>query len=454
MREARIVVDAGATVGKASPRLFGGVFYPNRDHLSIMGPQLHEVGITHVRLPCRPDGILPAGITLEDYKADKHGCRNPGTWDWSSCYAVKDAHARGIAVELDLPFGGPGWLTHNGLWSGVPKDWEVYREMIAKIVTQLAPYADYVGFLNEPRGFIRLEDAPYRSHYMAALDIQHHATRAVKELGLPLKILGPSDDERTLLMAFALLNDPRLQPSDLDCLTYHDYEAGNIGRGRELRQLMAWRGFGGSELWMNEWNDWDYNHPEDFEDFFKGAKGIGYFGRKILEFIEEGWDGANYFSLAPSNVLYDDARPHQQYWDNGHSAYDWDTERNTGRLYPKFNAFRVFSRKMKMGEGPTDLLATDKRGLRWAQGIRTAAGEVGCLLVNPEAEEARVTVEIRGVAPPGAGRFHVASAASTGEEAAEVPPDPAGKNPESGHPVSYTVILPPHAAAGLLHRPG
>lgn len=441
--EGQITIAVSTPTGQGSPLIFGGNKVPNPDHMDDMMPKLAEAGVTFIRNDMRNCFILPKDMSLEDYKANKKNVQDPSTWDWSWGNWIDAAKKHGMTTQALISFVSPGWLTHNGNTLGVPKDWDVYEDITRKIFVHYKGKIDYVEGLNEMRNFIKLQKSPYTDPTAATKDMLAHFIKAIRSVDPSVPICAASEDhwDAGFGITRAILGDQSFKSSDINAITMHDYEYGGVRKAADLRKMLTEIGRGSLPIMMNEWNCTSGYQSGD--ERLGTHKGISYHGKQFIEFYNNGWFAANYFCFMVRNVKAYDP------FDNKGKVllgfYNWDEQTKSGTLVPAARAWRVASRQLGMGAGPSTVLQCSSASKTSAMGAINSSRQIIALLANDTPAEQAETVtftDVRFVGDPKVELF-CASQDNEGKVPTVV------KKTIAASTLSCSVTLPPYATIGI-----
>jgi hypothetical protein len=445
-----VVADFAGTVNPhASPDLFGLANEPSKDHAAQVYPLLQAAGIRFQRgtlhLNRLFDGPFPAA-TLDDWRANAAGIRDPGNWDWRPLEWLDHAKRHGIHTQLNL-LQTPTWLSHNGAPSGMPLDWDAWKLIIRAVIERFGDRIDSVDVLNEPMTPIMIdpEGTSYTTQEAAAADLFVHTAHAIREANPDLAIGGPGEDRRggEFGSLGTILRDPRVSAADLRFVSYHAYDP-HPGRRLELAALDDLFEATGQQrvpVYLNEWNhDYfgDTTAPE-----VTGERAVAFVARTLIDLANEPrLAGAAFMSALPGNVPLD---PDQNAPGLviAQAIYDWHGDHAV--LWPQARAFALLSVAMALGEGPFRTCPVTAPCPVAALAFVNHERKAGIVIVNDGPEPLECRVELP----------HITAAAGDlcmalpGDEASELRCARIDLNPTPGG-VQAMLVLAPFAAAGLL----
>lgn len=430
---------------QGSPLLFGGSNQPNRSHFADIYPKMSEVGMTFQRGTAWLDEILPRNITLDDYRNNVNDVQNPDHWRWDTDATqntawIKAAAQHRIVVMLNI-LKVPGWLTYNGDYNGVPRDFDVYEDIIRKVYSRFKADITYVELLNEPYYFIHINDSPYPDVESATREMYYHAARAIRSVSSTVLIGGPAEDGNHGAGTIpTLLRDTRLGPNDINFISIHRYSthAGDDINFAELRAQLALNHRPNLPIFVTEWNA--TSEMDNKDGRLNTERAIAYIGKNWIGFMQRGVAGTAYFALYANNVDL-----------GGYSStlafYRWDADKNTASLLPQAYAWRVASKQLELGSGPYTLYQTTASGTV-AQGGINAAHRPFVLMANESERPVTATITLNGLKPLAKQRIkgYVASKENDGGTPVYdlvLPLDASGST-------LMTIQLPPYSLLGLL----
>ncbi|MDQ6420505.1 CBM35 domain-containing protein [Paenibacillus sp. LHD-117] len=441
-------IDYSSSTGTGYPDVIGGTHFPTRTHTDAWN-KLDDTGLVFMRADLRLQDILPANITLNDYKNNVNQVQDPANWNftryegWTSLAKSKGFKTMGMIFEL------PKWLSWSGTEAGVPKDWDVYEDIVAKVYDRLKNNLDMMEFLNEPHGYIVLTGSPYATKEEAAVDQYYHSAKAIRSISAIIPIGGPGEDTwgGDFGTIGRLLRDSRITSNDLNFISVHDYEYGGFDRIDELRRFIAAQGRDRTiPIFMNEWNKTPNNASAPPE--VAGREGISYHGQKLMKLMRDGVAGGAYYTLYPTNVVNDD------YWawtEVGHGAYSWNSTTNTATMQPFNRTWRLYSTAMGLGAGNYGLRSTTYTSVSQAQGIVNHAGQPVALAVNHSGTTGSITLNLTNLPVSGNVTVEVYTASETND--ASAPSQTLTRTVASGA-LSETLALPAYSTVGLIVKGG
>jgi hypothetical protein len=270
--------------------------------------------------------------------------QDPKTWWISTVASQLNAYGNaGSKVLIGYSYI-PSWLSwspHSQL--GVPKDWDIYEDIIAKIATYVKARSFIVGVevWNEPTGgFLDITGSPYTTRLAAYKDIYYHTAKAIRSVDANIPIGGPTaGDSKHWCRDWAdsLLSDSRIA-ANVNFLTYHLYD---WGKSTDATDIPLWKAVGAKHgkpdmpVYLDEWN---YSYAVSGQPFSpmnnSAPEAISYWGRRLTDFYVNHLDGATVFTM---QVLPETG---------GMGGINKD-----GTFTPKIRALYLMSKVLGLGKG-------------------------------------------------------------------------------------------------------
>ncbi len=162
-----VKVDYSHQTGETSALLFGGAHTPLLEHKDAWN-LINDAGVTMIRRDFFIEQILPSNISLWDYKNNVNGVQDPSKWkqDAISWEADRFKTARSYGMKtMGIMAYIPAWLSSTGTPYGVPKDWDVYEDIVAKMYAIYKDDVDYLEIWNEAT-FDHFLNTPRQNRHM------------------------------------------------------------------------------------------------------------------------------------------------------------------------------------------------------------------------------------------------------------------------------------------------
>lgn len=335
-----------------SPLIFGGSDAPTSSQQDVWD-LLADSGVTSIRKDFFPENALPSKISIEDYKNNVNDIQEPKNWNWNEISKINEMYSnakqRGLTTFGIVSYA-PHWLTYTRTFYGVPKDWEVYKDIIKKMYTIYRENLDYVEIWNEPdHEFFLVTENSGMTKQEAYKMIYKTASEAIREVdiekndGKYVKIGGPVESNprvSDLLAVIATDNSIRYKPDFLSFHTYDSFEE-SLDKYESIKKNYL---NPTTPIFITEWN----MHSIFFEtkEYKAGDKAILYTADRFLNYFSNDIKGANYFSMKPINI-------------------DTGAGENTMGFYkiidgkiqllPQAKTWRLLSKQLKLGEGESKI---------------------------------------------------------------------------------------------------
>lgn len=459
-----VTVDFGKQISTGSPLVFGGAHAPDLSHQDAWD-KLADVGVTIIRRDFFIEWEVPRNITLTDYKNNVKDIQNPDNWNntntnWTNISITNqiydNAKKRGMKVMGILSFV-PAWLTYSGTANGVPKDWEVYEDIVRKLYKIHRKYLDYLEIWNEPTYpvFLDLTNSGM-SREEAYKQIFLHATRAIRSVDTELsdgkKILigGPVGHTPTDTRILNILLENDIAKSQIDFVSYHNYDHIAEPSWGNYKNILAKFDKSAMPTFQTEWNSSDKNKTARYSKI-----AIAYTGKKLISFLNMGLPMANYYAMRDLNR----SKNHND--DPSFSFYKW--ENGKAELLPQASTWRLLSVSLGLGKGESKIFNTQSSIANLqlpktisAAGFENTFGQKGLAIVNGQDKQESVTVTLQnfGISHLISGKVpldvYIASADHDGGTAVNrlnLQQDNQGK-------ISFMFVLPPQSVIGVIAPTG
>jgi hypothetical protein len=352
-----LTVDFSISTGVGHPFVFGEQGAP-LDANSVAN--VINQGFVFKRANLMVNNIVPPS-TIDDYRNNIKNIQDPKNWWISTVSASLNTYGNaGMKVLLGYSYV-PTWLSYNPKSQmGVPKDWDIYEDIIAKISAYMKTKSFVVGVevWNEPDGvFLDITGSPYKTKLAAYKDIYFHTAKAIRSVDLNIPVGGPtagSSGQEGRNWADSLLNDPRIA-GNVNFLTYHTYD---FGTSRDATEIPLWKAIGAKygkpdiPVYLNEWN---YSYGISGQALSPmnniAPDAIAYCGRRLTDFYVNHLDGATIFTMG-------------YYPKSGMGGVNTD-----GTFTPKISAFYLMSKVLGLGKGDGAL-----KQITWIPGLNITNG--------------------------------------------------------------------------------
>jgi len=392
----QVTVDFSKQISTGSPLIFGGAHMPNLEHQDAWN-KIEDVGVTIIRRDIFIENELPQGITLQDYKNNVNDIQNPDNWNQDSINftnsVYKNAKDRGIKIMAIMSYA-PAWLTYSGNSHGVPKDWNVFEDIVKKSYKLHASYIDYIEIWNEPTLPQFLDTTGSSLSSQEAYDqIYYHAYKAIREaeneLNESKSPIGASvghDPIDTSHLELIFKNP--LTEDSLDFVSYHNYEAVPEPSWDDYKKILKEYKKENIPLYLTEWN---YSGGKEENVYYRSGTGaITYTADKFVEYLRMGLKMSNYYALVDVN------RPKYENDDPSYGFYKW--ENGIAELLPQAKTWRLLSRTLRLGEGNSRIFdAKVENDEINSVGFINSNKDTGIILVNKSDSDTYVTVNIKNI---------------------------------------------------------
>lgn len=375
-----VTVDFSKQKRVASPLIYGGAHTPLLNHQDAWD-KVEDVGVTMIRRDFFIEQIVP-NSTIEDYKNNKNNIQDPSQWNQTMIKAARDrfkyARERGLKTMGIVDYA-PRWLTYSGTPYGLPKNWEVYEDIVKKLYSLFRDDLDYLEIWNEPTFSVfnhtKNSGKTMEEQY---IEIAKHTIKAVREVDaqkndgkvMPLGGLVADNPKYAGTMLQAILQIPEIK-KELSFISYHSYgheEPSSLN----YRKILEKNGMPKMQMFLTEWN---YTSNEKEKSPYKlGTQAIVYTANQFIHFINQDLAGANYYMLEPVDFNTPGIGVKQM------GFYRW--KNNKAELLPQAKTWSLFSRTMGLGRGNSTIVeATTSGELTTLPWINVDTNE-GIILVN------------------------------------------------------------------------
>jgi nitrogen fixation protein len=445
--DATATIDFANNTVKGSSYIFGFNKNPMRMHADVMFPKLADIGMTRIRNTVYLDYILKDVCgSLEDWNSNTNGCQNPDNWNWDQFWWVDEAKANNMKVAMIFAYA-PSFLTYSGDYFGVPKDWEVYEDIVQKVYLRYQDQIDWVEILNEPDAswFINLEGSGY-SRIAFVKDSYYHIANAIREVDSDVIMGGLGTFEPVTEEILAVMDDPRITPDMLQYGSFHKYspESGktDIQIFKDVFESRASKGFNAdSPIMITEYN----TSPGNYEE--RGFNSASWLGLQLSRLIKQGYYAADFYAAFPSyQPIYGETDFSEGSVSN-YGMYKWNETSGTGEFLPLGYTFKLLSKSLGLGKGEFQVKAATAVGLDDAFGAVNSDGQQVGFVVNESDEVKNIEVVFDNVDQGNAevnATAYMVSGWSDGST-----PVPVFTRAD-GNKVKVSLSLPSHAIAGII----
>lgn len=347
--EATVVADFENVIHSSEPYAFGMCNNGDSQTVKHVQKEFDKIGITWVRKSFWFDRMLPLSVvpSIEAWKSNADDCKNPDYWLSTHLDTLLNAKKSKDKVMMIICYTPP-FLSYNGKESGVPKDWDIFEEIIKITVEKYKDYIDMYEIWNEYSEDIYLDitGSPYTDKHAAYQDIYLHSVKAIREI-VPDAIIGgcaTAMGGQTREIE-SLLNNPKFTPESnlLNFVSFHEYTSNDITFSVEkYRKLLDDKGFKETPIFINEWNS------SQRGELYVTKFGISYIGKTLASFIRKNVGAAFYSAGTLLGGGYND--------DFG--IFDYFPEENRAYFKPFINAFKVAGARLGLSNGKFQVVET------------------------------------------------------------------------------------------------
>lgn len=226
----RCVIDYGTVLNEGSPYVFGAA--QPRGLSDMQWDKLEEQGFRFARSQADLTKLVPCD-SPQEYVNNHEGCANPDNWNWKEgIYGsnfVKRASSRGMRVCLTIK--NAKWNRYAGAPDSeetMPKNLEVWADIVKKIVNHYQGAVSYIEFFNEVDRSPQFltEGSPYnrKTGYTRVVKRGLEAIKASEYPNTPGG--GPASASVGIQPVRWLLSDPGIR-KNLGVITFHDFDNPN-----------------------------------------------------------------------------------------------------------------------------------------------------------------------------------------------------------------------------------
>jgi len=400
-----VSVDYLKPTSKGSPLIFGGAQPPNSDQVKVWD-MFSDVGVTSVRLDLAINYMI-RNTTLEEYKANHDHIQDITKWNNFDLSRIKDqlaeAKKRGIKTIGIMDYVPP-WLSHDGTDFGVPKDWEIYEDVVKKIYRYHRDNLDFVELWNEANHshFLTVDNSGMTKKE-AYEQIYYHAAKAIREVdkeindGKVVPLGGPVDpspNDPSLLEPILENDETR---NWIDFISFHDYNSKDSSWDKYTSLLEKYK-LSNLPIFITEWN---YDGQNEIDKPSKtSTEAISYTANKLFEYLRKGISGANYYSLLPMK--------------SGQYLSFYKQNNNSVEPLPQAKTWRILSKDLALGKGESSIYTTTSsiRDLN-VIGFTNVNKEQGIAVVNPSSSARVVNIHFSNLSLKNFAKVQVYYASAT-----------------------------------------
>lgn len=379
--ETAATIDFSKQTTQASPLIFGGAHYAKLEHQSAWDQEA-AAGVTVMRSDFYMDRYLPTNTTINDYANNVKGVKDPANWNQVEINKIKsayqEAHKRNMKTIGILTYAVK-WLTYNNTNYGVPKDWNVYEDLVRKSYTLFRDDIDYLEVWNEPDlGFLDVTGSGMTKEE-AYYQIVKHATKAIHEVdvskndGKQMKIgVGVTATPTNISVLDKVLADKEIT-SQIYFVSYHNYEHIAEPSFNQVKAMMAKNNVSQLKIFQTEWAHTPNLKVPDVQVLSYQA--IPYAGGKLIDFMNMGLESANYFALQPID-------PTSTRGDEGYLGF-YQVNTTQTSLLPIARTWTLMSKTLSLGKGKSAVFQTIADTSKKVSAWKNSDNQYGVVLTNP-----------------------------------------------------------------------
>jgi|GEM_PF-6188874 Bacterial surface proteins containing Ig-like domains len=444
--DATVKVDFATDTVKGSPYVFGFNKNPVRAQADVMYPKFADIGMTRERNTVYLDYLFK-GIcsSLDDWNSNKNGCQDPDNWNWDQFWWVDYAKANDMKISMIFAYA-PSFLTYSGNMFGVPKDWDVYEDIVQTVYLRYKDDIDWIEIMNEPDAswFMNLTGSGLTQTEFIK-ESYYHIAKAIREVDSDVMMGGLSTFEPVTEPITAVMDDPRITPDMVQYGSFHKYspQAGktDINIFQDVFASRASIGFdANAPIMITEYNTTAGSYEE------RGFTSASWLGLQLTGLIKQGYYAADFYAGFPS---YQPIYGETDFSDGSVSnfgMYRWDDAAGTGEFLPLGYTFKLLSKTLGLGEGEFQVKQTAANGVDDAFGAVNSEGQYVAFVVNESNEVKNVDVSFDKVDPGSADVSATARMVSGWSDGSVEVPVHVTK---TGSDVKVSISLPSHAVAGI-----
>ncbi len=398
----KVEIDANDAINTCGNLVFGGCQIPSYAQSQTILPLFIDAGMNTIRSDFWFESIVPAISSLDDYYNNVNDCQNPDKWNYTNVELMVLAKKAGMKTMMIISYC-PAWLAYNGKTSGMPKDMDVYTDILRKVYSRYHQYIDYMEFYNEPGYFFSIENSPYTSVGKALADMYIPCYEVVQSIspGKPmggLSVVTHSDGGVGGITNQDFFSDPRINTSNFNFYSHHVYSDYGIETSKEtvsrVKNELAKFGFGSLPVWFTEWSSSINNKADSVT--YTGTKSHTFVGKCLINWMRDGLTGAHHWNYLQAIAINGSEAGANT---DAHGMYAWDAASKTGYLLPKAFVFKMMSRSLGLGKGENNILRINNTAddLVNMAAFTNSEGVNSVIAVNEGVEPVRIEIYINGL---------------------------------------------------------
>jgi hypothetical protein len=316
------------------------------------------------------------------------------TWNWEKINETHNiyifAKERGMKT-MGIVAYAPRWLTFTGTNFGVPKDWEVFDDLVRKLYKYHRPYLDYLEVWNEAetKNFLNVSGSGLTPNQAYAL-LFTHISKVVREVDREM------NDGKTMQIGVAvaaapmhislletILSTPNLK-KEVNFVSYHNYGFPEPS-DKEVKKILTKYQVEKLPIFLTEWNK--SPDEKDMNVYNTTDIAISYTGTKLLQLMNMGMNGANYFSTTFNNIN----KPNTVFGTYG--IY----QVINGELIPlpQTKTWKLLSSTLSLGDGQSKIVFVENKSGLAVTGFINSEGVYGFAISNEKPSIVDVNVRIK-----------------------------------------------------------
>lgn len=392
-----LTINYNQQIANGSSMVFGGASSPDINHQDAWD-LIASVGVTSIRRDLFIETEIPSNTTLQDYRNNVGNIQDPKNWNWSKGWnninlvnqIFQNAKKRNMSTIAILTYA-PAWLTYSGTNHGVPKDWSVYKDIVKKLYKIHRPLIDMVEVWNEPNNeyFLELKNSPYKTKADAYRDIFRYASEAIREVdtyindGRRIPLIANTSYIPTDVSVLENLVSSSIS-SQASFISYHNYGWPEPSSGY-YKSVLSKYGKQNIPLFLTEWN---YSSSEKkTTPYHTSDLALSYTAQKIIDFLNQGIAGANYFSLInndPSKI------------GNMQSVFGFYRLDGNKRAYllPQGKTWQILSISLGLGKGTSRIYQSNGPQALTRLAFINSANNKGFAVVNNSSLNSDISVPL------------------------------------------------------------
>jgi Glycosyl hydrolases family 39 len=424
-----VTVDYNTNRASGSPLVFGVNDFPPDSTSHAQASALAALGVKLDRTGYVVDRIVPTTTVRAYESALAAGCPrrsvcDPSTWNFTEGYdepPIDSIDTYGLLDIAAIAYSLP-WDSSDGTKFGVPQHYDIYEDVVKKLIQHWAPA--YVEVGNEPdwTGFTHFSQSQYATYY-------YHVAHAIRTVSSTVQIGGPVTYYADRSWVGDILNNPTIPADYVNFISWHSYP-NHFTNTEGTSMVTTARTYrpSGIASFLTEWNqDSSCASSTDFD----GSDSVSFFGTKLINFLADGFTGASFYT---SQVNYT----------TGCNLWDatWTN------LLKKANAIKLMSVDLGLGAGRSSIKSTTISGVTAAVGAVNSSGNPVVALTNHTESSQNIRITFLNTGLHGTVPASVFLADHGSNDAASPVATP--NLITSGNSITYTINMPAYSIGGVV----